>query len=433
MYESFSKKGYWYLPSKEDQKIAGVLSYEPGEGSKLELFGSLNGNSVDDHFKNLRDDLNYDTPVIYGKTSDNTEFTLFNCLNTRSTRNFSAEFPVTYYSSDLLISGVLLQDIEAEIFDECTFRFTTFSSWLGINGFDFSEILDHENPSYDIKYSNPTSIIIQIDDSTDIIFEFHSMHAYSNDIFYQDLEIAQNAYMKIVSATPRSFAHLKEQIFIFRNFLSLATLSPINIDFVNFYINNEQALKESNSYIRNEVYFNYELYPLPKEITQRDFLFTYSLVSDVFTEILRKWFQIKDDIRPILFYLIESIQPVKVFKINNFLNIAQALEGYHRRFCEGNEHLNKIIEKLVKKFINISLVQIEFTNCKVIAKSAYDSRNYYIHLGKAKYEGTKTGRELYEITIKIRLLLVCCVLNEVGFDNVLINKMLVPGKLKTKR
>ncbi|WP_373511273.1 HEPN domain-containing protein [Persicitalea sp.] len=237
-------------------------------------------------------------------------------------------------------------------------------------------------------------------------------------------------YINISSSVPKTFKDIQENIFLFRNFFALATLSPTNIDFFNLYSSNgdDRDVNEQNS--KYEVFLHYDLYPVDIKNKSRNLLFDYSLSKGALPYILKKWLHVKDDLRPILAYLVESIQPTSTFRINNFLNIVQALEGYHRRFCKGNEHLDKIIEKLVKKFVQVTLVEAEFENCKEIAKSAYDSRNYYTHLRKTEYAATKTGQELYDLTIKIRLLLVCCVLSEVGFEDNLINKMLVPGKLQ---
>ena len=37
--EKLECKGYWWLPSKPENKIAGILTYTPNEKIKLELIG----------------------------------------------------------------------------------------------------------------------------------------------------------------------------------------------------------------------------------------------------------------------------------------------------------------------------------------------------------------------------------------------------------
>jgi len=70
MDKPFTVKGYWFLPNQEEQKIAGILSYEPGENIRLELFGSLSGNSLHDFLEHIYWNESTIVPLIYGHTSD---------------------------------------------------------------------------------------------------------------------------------------------------------------------------------------------------------------------------------------------------------------------------------------------------------------------------------------------------------------------------
>lgn len=44
--EKLECKGYWWLPSKPENKIAGILTYTPNEKIKLELIGSFDSTIV---------------------------------------------------------------------------------------------------------------------------------------------------------------------------------------------------------------------------------------------------------------------------------------------------------------------------------------------------------------------------------------------------
>lgn len=45
--EKLECKGYWWLPSKPENKIAGILTYTPNEKIKLELIGSFDSKHID--------------------------------------------------------------------------------------------------------------------------------------------------------------------------------------------------------------------------------------------------------------------------------------------------------------------------------------------------------------------------------------------------
>ena len=56
-------KGYWFLPSAPDNKVAGILTYYPNEKIVLELIGCFS-NSLSELFEHKEES------VIYGSTSD---------------------------------------------------------------------------------------------------------------------------------------------------------------------------------------------------------------------------------------------------------------------------------------------------------------------------------------------------------------------------
>ncbi len=60
-------------------------------------------------------------------------------------------------------------------------------------------------------------------------------------------------------------------------------------------------------------------------------------------------------------------------------------------------------------------------------KAATGSRHYYSHILKIEKKQEKSaldGIELYNLTKKLRVLLICCVLNFLGLPNVRINEIL---------
>ena len=90
-------KGYWYLPSSPDKKIAGILTYYPNDKIVLELIGCFNDSFISLFEYNEEE-------VIYGKTSDAKDITLLQCHQS-GTANFSAEFPIVKYSCNYIVIG----------------------------------------------------------------------------------------------------------------------------------------------------------------------------------------------------------------------------------------------------------------------------------------------------------------------------------------
>ena len=73
------------------------------------------------------------------------------------------------------------------------------------------------------------------------------------------------------------------------------------------------------------------------------------------------------------------------------------------------------------EFGEIDLVK----KCNIDVKAVVDSRNYFSHfMPKQKDSKALDGYELYKLTMRLRILLVCCVLSLYGFDNSRINEIM---------
>lgn len=103
--------------------------------------------------------------------------------------------------------------------------------------------------------------------------------------------------------------------------------------------------------------------------------------------------------------------------------LAQAIDGYHCRFVNGSNKIGykKRIEDLLGRFKDVQMLN----NSKLNPTIVCNSRNYYSHFFMPKKgQEIYSGKKLYEQTIELRKLLVCCILNLIGFNNSDIDIML---------
>lgn len=70
MTEQVVVKGYWWLPSSPNDKVAGVLTYTPNESIELELIGQLKPNisALEEYMSRQSED------VIFGCSSDSKKY-----------------------------------------------------------------------------------------------------------------------------------------------------------------------------------------------------------------------------------------------------------------------------------------------------------------------------------------------------------------------
>lgn len=139
--------------------------------------------------------------------------------------------------------------------------------------------------------------------------------------------------------------------------------------------------------------------------------------------MLKLWHENFEKVAPITSYLIQSLKRMNKFDVPDFLIIAQALDGYFKRFenkekSAKKEHYKKEIEFLLDKFKNIEAIQ----KCNIDAEVLKDSRHKYSHLYPDEEESKAVeGIDLYWLTEKCKILLTCCILNMIGLTNEEIN------------
>lgn len=139
--------------------------------------------------------------------------------------------------------------------------------------------------------------------------------------------------------------------------------------------------------------------------------------------MLRTWHDNFDKVSPISGYLIDSLGKNSSFDVPDFLIIAQALDGYHKRFVNKKDgrdvrQYKEQMDALLKAFEEVDVIR----NCKIDSEVLTDSRNKYSHLypDDEESKAVKGGR-LYRLTEKCKILLTCCLLNMMGLTSEEIN------------
>jgi hypothetical protein len=201
--------------------------------------------------------------------------------------------------------------------------------------------------------------------------------------------------------------HIEE----FAQFLSIALYcdqNPTEVKFVN-----KENKHESVFLFKKDASVDPEIFSLIK----------FGILKEKLPKMLNKWHESFDKMAPVSSYLIESLQKKNRFDVPDFLILAQALDGYHKRF------VNKKDGKDIRKYEDqIKILLNQFKDVKAIEKCHIkpevltDSRNYYSHLfPNEESKSAVEGDDLYWLTEKCKILLTCCILNMLGLTNKEIN------------
>jgi hypothetical protein len=415
-------KGYWFLPSAPDTKVAGIVTYYPNEKITLELIGAF-----DDGIETLFSDKM--EPVIYGKTSDAKDVSLIQCYQ-YSSLNLAAEFPIARYACNYMFVGKHIDSLDQKCHYRVWFKIPELSFWCHPYAIQSNIYFDKEGQrakgmclSFNTEYRSENDIIssVDIDDETSILLkkgiDFDATTCYLHP------QLEQYTYVEILKKNESSIHDLLTDIHVYEDFISLATLSTVKSSEITFFDDELYQQCGEDKYYKTINFIR----PDPDRVDltgniRQSFLFDYSAVKDIYSNVINAWYNVPSELYPIRSHLIDSLKKKQVFDSVDFLILIQAVEGFWWRFRDavynnpkkGKVSLKLIITELVNEFKEVKLL----TEASMDIDAIVDSRHYYSHfLPKSKKPKTLDGIKLFEESKKLRILLICCILSFVGFNN----------------
>ncbi|MBA4408686.1 MAG: hypothetical protein Q8S54_05325 [Bacteroidota bacterium] len=422
MKESIEFKGIWYLPGQPEKSAAGNLYYKKGNSIKLELIGSL---SEESHpFAGFFSKGTSEQKLIYGESSTGKKITLVDCFKGAGSYNTSCSFPLTSFDCTYIIIGKHLANPDEQCFNKITVLTPALSDWP--DSLLIREEIDFEGNkimSFKINIDTQTVIHTEVDLGSKLKLSLATSATMTGQQIYPDcVKINQLTYFHIETISEKlSFFELLKQAGLFIQFLSLATYSdqyPIEVKL--------QDYDDYSEYKVGKVFTEIELFKTNRnedtKSSKSDFLFSYRDIEDDFSSVIQKWFSLSKDLMPIRNHLLNSIKRKPVFTSLDFLIVVQALEGYHTRFINKKRiSLQSRIEDLITLYSS---------DVPKIAKLVMDvqvvvnTRDYYSHFFETdKKVFIKESIELFRLTEKLRLLLICCILDLIGFNKQKINEI----------
>lgn len=229
--------------------------------------------------------------------------------------------------------------------------------------------------------------------------------------------------MEIHNENDSSIKEYLSDIFLYEQFLSFATLEAVACSKIYLYDRDLYQELENGKKIYHPVELIYIQLGNENDATHTEkynFLFDYHTIEHQYSQIIQKWFTEKEDIAPIRTHLVESIKHKNIFSSIDFLIVVQALEGFCTRFRK-EDSLSNMLQDIIEEFSCIDKIK----NDDIIINEVVNSRHYYSHfMERSKKKHILDGQELYDLTHKLRKLLICCVLHFIGFNYPQINEIL---------
>lgn len=401
MNEQNTYKGIWWLSDTPSRKVSGSLSILSNGDVVLESIGELEDNDFLSSSSN-----NSQLSTIWGVDANDTPISVFG-FEADISQNTSCSFSIVRYKVKVAVIGAHFKSWDEKGNYNVKVCIPELPLWYRPNNLLSSSHGDEVTITTKVGGSKEVSAPIE-DDCT---LKIAGNTKISFEDFGLTMKIEQDSILYFYFSHAISIQEAKRKVFSFEQFMSFATLSPIQCSHFWLIDKDEKTTAKVIEVIERKY---------PRKVNDRfwEYLFLFDTIKDSFSKIITKWFGEKE-LFPIRAHLIDSISHKGYFEANDFLIVCQAIEGFYYRFRK-EDNLSNIIDNLINEFSDIRIQEIS----KNDIPSIRDTRNHLSHLlpsGKKKY--VLHGKELYNLNHKLRKLLICCVLNLIGFSNEEMNNL----------
>ena len=389
--------GKWTIPQYNDlfmrtinKEYMGTLYYYGDRESELELYlePPVHNESISN------------ADVVFGLDAEGRKFSMFDAKidNSPDFRKFvlNAEYFVVGYEPEPVKS------YHDELYTRCWVEYPYLRDWAFKDVFQQGNISN--NFSWDI--SKGLNFVAEIDDGIRLRITSSETHKKEDYKFC----IEQTTRVLFEADKPQSIHKFATLIVEFSRFLSIATFSKHAPTAV--FLRRKDA---KYSHLSEQL-----IYPVKPTTEPKGSVIKFGEIVVKRPEILRKWHECYEQMAPITKYLAQAVTEQKgEFDAPDFLIVAQALDGYFKRFVnkKDGKDIRKYddqITKLLEYFKDVDALRA----CNLDAKVMAHSRHKYSHLipddETKNVEKAVSGEELYYLTRKAIVLLTCCILDNLG-------------------
>jgi hypothetical protein len=428
--------GFWWLPEEPARTVGGQLSFTPADGLRLDLVGVLGG---DDPYEEHK--------IVLGTSVDGEPITLESAQQggRRTVSSVWLPAPVTSHTLRPRIGylGGHLPSPDQRTFAAAILEIDDLAGW--VESWPFRDGLGPEPIGFSVSYEHPAVIRAKADFGE--IQISHSSAVFGDGLHERGIRSA--AHFVIRLDEPRTIDWwLRGIVRDLQNLLTLVADRPSSVTRFAFLGDDAREIDVLYSPPGSE-------HP-GRPLYHHEFLFHASEVADRMPTILAKWFELTTELAPVVDFLLAT-RYLPSYVEERFLNVISALEAYHRRRysnavlprAEHRARLERILESVGAEDRGWLRQQLDFSNepslrlrlgdllrrndgflmgifgFDEIVRPAVEVRNRLIHQDPRRSRTALEPSELWSLTEKLTLLLLACLLSDLGISGSQLHDVIV--------
>ena len=390
--------GVWWVPEEHpflEKRFSGTLTYYGDKNSILELIHEPKSGAT-------RIDHSYD--VLWGEDAGGGVYSLFG-VTARNMSFTKFEFVIRF-----ILIGTHVKSLDDACFDTCLVKYTYLNHWALDNRIRGGAVQNQTLLSLDLG-ARPPFLSAEIDKGLRVLLSGQ----LTDNINRYSIRAEQVTNLRIESPNNVSLNTFLKTISEFSQFLSIALFAEQHPSEVIF----------SSKVVRTRHELLFKQSPSTEPFVQS--LIKFNELKSRMGDILHVWHINFDRAFPISHYLVRALNGASgKFDVLDFLAIAQALDGYFKRFVnykdgKDTRQYKKQIDKLLKMFERVDVIK----QCNINSDVITQTRHKYSHLipdEDANYPlAVEDGEPMYWLMQKCIVLLTCCILDMLGLTTDEIN------------
>jgi len=449
-------RGFWWLPERPDDKVAGILTFPAEESIRLELIGAL---------KDLPDLVNSQSPEVVLGIADGKLVTLVDCIESRISLSLPGCMSQSFVAAMALV-GAHFDSTEKMMFNRVDVQYPLLADWAGVSGI---------TPKYrfegkcvrgcEVNYEWPEEQIVPLKEGTLRI----TYGVQTGGDLLREFKVRHSTLMRFDCTLPKSFEELYREIVCpMQYFLCLATGESNYPTSLTVYspLHTIELPQREREPIPIEVRWSgmhageYQ----SERIHSDSMRFQLKDVKAQCARLISRWFELSHELGEILGLFYNTLHTPHMYLEYEFLSVMQALEAYHRfrkNNCENppEEHekrldeilkavpephkcwlkeklafsnepsLHKRLRELLDNHYLVMADLVGSTDDSInrFVTRVKDTRNYLIHHNDRLRNKVLTGAQLFSATRVLIFLFEACLLEDLGFSEESINRMFRPS------
>lgn len=391
--------GVWWAPEEHpflERRFSGTLTFWGDKNTVLKLIHEPKSGATQ---------INYSYEVIWGEDAEGRIYTLFGATSVRNMSFTTFEFVIRF-----ILIGKHIKSLDETCFDTCAVKFPYLSHWALDNRISGGASHSQTLISLDLGV-RPPFLSVEIDEGLRVMLWGQLTDNFSRYSIRAD----QVTNLSVDTSGKASLNTFLKTISEFSQFLSIALFAEQHPSEIIF----------ANKGVGTKYQFLFKKSPSSEPFVRS--LIKYDTLQQRVGDILHRWHINYDRSYLISHYLIRSLNDKNdVFDVPDFLTIAQAIDGYYKRFVNHKDgkdtrQYKQQIDKLLKRFKKVDVIQ----QCGINSEVLTQTRDKYSHLipdeDTKVNQAVEDGEPLYWLTQKCIVLLTCCILDMLGLTTEEIN------------